>query len=78
VQSEQASDSSDETVAEANSCQLCDCLVHKQSKQLLIVYAALLVIAVPDPVTFQPHNSASDYKFTLQGFINKGPPVLYC
>jgi hypothetical protein len=72
------SDNSDETVSEANPCQLCDYLSHIQNKQLFIVYAALLILAVSVPISFQPHSFVGNYKFTLQGFTNKGPPAIYC
>jgi hypothetical protein len=78
VQSEQSSYSGDEKVSEANACQICDYLAHTQNKQLFIVYAEVLVLAVSLPISFQPHSFVGNYKFTLQGFTNKGPPVPYC
>jgi hypothetical protein len=78
VQSEQSSESSHEKISEANPCPICNYLAHTQNKQLFIVYAAVLVLAVSLPITFQPHSFVGNYKFTLQGFTNKGPPVPYC
>ncbi|MEJ7560012.1 MAG: hypothetical protein WKF66_16990 [Pedobacter sp.] len=78
VQSEQSSNSSDETVSEASPCPLCDYLTHNHSKELFIAYAAALVLPVSDPITFQPHSFVGNYKFTLQGFTNKGPPAFSC
>jgi hypothetical protein len=75
VQSEQSSDSSDQIVSEANPCQICDYLAHIQNKQF-IIYAAVLVLAISVPITFQPHSFVGNYKFTLQGFTNKGPPAI--
>ena len=74
----QSFNSSDEKVSEANSCQICDYLAHIQSKQLFIVYAAVLVLAVSVPALFQRYSFVGNYKFTLQGFTNKGPPLSYC
>jgi len=78
VQYEQSADSSNETVFEANHCKICDYLIHKQNKYFFIVYAAVLVLAVSWPSSFPPHRLVDNYKFSLQGFTNKGPPVLYC
>jgi hypothetical protein len=78
AQFEQSSDNSDETVSEANPCQLCDYLAHIQNKQLFIAYAAVLVLAISVPISFQPHSFVGNYKFTLQGFTNKGPPIFHC
>jgi hypothetical protein len=78
VQSDLSCDNSDESVSQANPCQFCDYLAHIQGKQLFFVYAAVLVLAISLPISFQPHSFVGNYKFTLQGFTNKGPPIFYC
>jgi len=78
LQIEQSFNSSDETVSNSNPCQLCDYLTHEQGKQLFISYGSALVLSVPEPIVFHAHNFIGNYKFTLQGFTNKGPPALFC
>jgi hypothetical protein len=78
VQTEHSANSSDESISEANPCQICDYLAHIQNKQLFIVHTAVLVLAVSLPIIFQPHSFVGNYKFTLQGFTNKGPPSFHC
>jgi len=75
---EQSVNSSDETVSNSNPCQLCDYLTHEQGKPLFIAYGSALVLSVPEPIVFHLHNFIGNYKFTLQGFTNKGPPALSC
>jgi hypothetical protein len=78
VQSDQSCDNSDESVSQANSCQFCDYFAHIHNKQLFIAYAVVLVLAISLPISFLPHSFVGNYKFTLQGFTNKGPPIFYC
>ena len=75
VQTEQGA-SDDDTVSASDQCQLCDYFTQKQGKQLFHSYAPVLVLPIPEPVSFNTRIFVGNYKFTLQGFTNKGPPAL--
>jgi len=72
---EQSASSSDQTVSDSNHCQLCDYLAHQQEKQSFTVYGIVFLLPVPNPIIFHPYGFVGNYKFTLQGFTNKGPPT---
>jgi hypothetical protein len=76
-QTEQSANNDDEKVSDSDQCQLCDYLTHKQGKELFIAYQAAIVLPVPNLITFHPHSFVGNYKFTLQGFTNKGPPTIF-
>jgi hypothetical protein len=76
--SEQSSTNDSEKVSDANDCKLCDYLHHKEGKQLFFAGVASIVLAVPEPITYQTHSFIGNYKFTLQDFTNKGPPAASC
>lgn len=58
-----------------DSCKLCDYFAHKQGKELHLSCPPQLVVPIPEPVTLNNPVIALNYKFTLQGFTNKGPPA---
>jgi hypothetical protein len=76
VQTE-SSDNDQDTVAASDQCQLCDYFMHKQGKELFFVYPLVYVIQLPEPLRHTSSVFVGNYKFTLQGFTNKGPPVLF-
>jgi len=67
----------DDSISASDQCQLCDYFTQKQSKQLFYSYAVVLVLPVPEPISFNTKIFIGNYKFTLQGFTNKGPPAMF-
>jgi hypothetical protein len=65
----------EQTVAVDNPCAVCDYIAHSHTE----VFTSIppLILSVPLPPTIELHNGvfARIYKFTLQGFSNKGPPA---
>jgi len=74
VRTEQST-TDDDTLSDSDQCKLCDYFTQKQSKQLYLSYAPVLLLPIPDPITFNTEVFVGNYKFTLQGFTNKGPPA---
>lgn len=56
-------------------CKVCDYLLHKKGKEISLDHPVLLAELLPRPITPGGRVYAGIYKFTLQGFANKGPPV---
>ena len=75
VQTEQGTNDED-TVSASDQCQLCDYFTQKQGKQLFLSYAPVLILPIPEPIPYNTKIFIGNYKFTLQGFTNKGPPAL--
>ena len=75
VKTEQSS-SDDDTISDSDQCHLCDYFTHKQGKQLFLTYLPVIVLSLPEPVSYSTEIFLGNYKFTLQGFTNKGPPRL--
>ena len=67
------SDTGDLTYA-VEKCKLCDFYLHKQSESFHVLYPPLLVAPLPTVITHHTCYYIGNYKFTLQGFTNKGPP----
>lgn len=63
--------------AAENKCSLCDYYAHNHGKEMYLSYPPVVETPLPPPVTLGTRVYARIYKFTLQGFSNKGPP-LYC
>ncbi|WP_256011923.1 hypothetical protein [Desertivirga xinjiangensis] len=61
---------------EVDSCRICDYLAHKQGRELYLSFPPQLVLPILEPVMRNTPVIAVNYKFTLQGFTNKGPPYL--
>jgi len=65
-------------VASADKCLICDYLAHQQSKEFYISHPLVLSVPLPDAITLNTNVFVGNYKFSLQGFTNKGPPALSC
>lgn len=59
----------------ADKCKVCDYIIHKQSKHALIYHEPIVKAPSTKPITPLSRAYAGIYKFTLQGFSNKGPPT---
>lgn len=70
-------DDADDTeyVYSSEKCLVCDYMVHKQSHYAHLDYPPVVIAPVTKAVTLLSKSYAGIYKFTLQGFTNKGPPV---
>lgn len=66
----------DELIQMADKCALCDYYHHVSKQQMLLFYPQLTVILNTDTIKLDNRLLISNYKFTLQGFTNKGPPAL--
>jgi hypothetical protein len=75
VQTE-ASDNDQDQLSSSDQCQLCDYFMHKQGKDLFFAYPANIVYQLPEPLRYTTSLFVGNYKFTLQGFTNKGPPAV--
>ena len=75
AQTEQSS-ADDDMVSNSDQCKICDYLLHKQDKQLFYSFATVVVPTIPDAIVYNDRSSIGNYKFTLQGFTNKGPPTV--
>lgn len=64
----------EECVYAADTCKICDYLAHKENKKFNISPVPVLAVPLSKAVTFLSRSYAGRYKFTLQGFTNKGPP----
>ncbi|TWR26520.1 hypothetical protein FPZ43_15310 [Mucilaginibacter pallidiroseus] len=64
-----------EYVYSAEKCSICDYVLHKQSHYANLAYAPVINAPLTKAVTLLSRSYAGIYKFTLQGFTNKGPPV---
>ncbi|WP_295768629.1 hypothetical protein [uncultured Mucilaginibacter sp.] len=73
-----AKNDSDETeyVYAAEKCSICDYVVHKQSNFAHLHHPPVVAVPVTKAVTLLTKSYAGIYKFTLQGFTNKGPPAV--
>lgn len=58
-----------------HDCKVCDYLLDHPSKQLFLTHPPLTAVPLPEVVLVSTGVFARIYKFTLQGFTNKGPPV---
>lgn len=59
-------------------CSVCDYIVQKQSHHAHWSCPSIITVPVTKAVTLLTRCYAGVYKFTLQGFTNKGPPTLSC
>ncbi|RYY37430.1 MAG: hypothetical protein EOP46_02720 [Sphingobacteriaceae bacterium] len=67
-----------EYVVSSEKCNVCDYVTHKQADHAHLAYQPLISAPVTKPVTLLSRSYAGIYKFTLQGFTNKGPPAFSC
>ncbi len=65
-------------VAAAENCEICDFIIHKQSKHLPAYLPQTAVLLSPVRVAYPCDSCICNYEFTLQGFTNKGPPNSSC
>ncbi|KEQ28477.1 hypothetical protein N180_02255 [Pedobacter antarcticus 4BY] len=73
VQTEHATDNN--SLDQSGDCKVCDYFIHHHGKQIFLNYPPLIAIPVPEIVVISSGVFARIYKFTLQGFTNKGPPA---
>ncbi|MBS7563888.1 hypothetical protein KHS38_05680 [Mucilaginibacter sp. Bleaf8] len=80
VKTEQSDDdgTDEEYVFASDKCKLCDYYAHKHGSELHVSYPPVLTVPMPKAVTLGHRVYAGIYKFTLQGFTNKGPPIISC
>ncbi len=71
-------DADTEYVYSSEKCSICDYLVQKRSHHAHLSYPPVITVPVTKAVTLLTRCYAGVYKFTLQGFTNKGPPALSC
>jgi uncharacterized membrane protein YjgN (DUF898 family) len=62
-------------VSAADKCMVCDYLAHQKSKEFYISHPLVLSVPLPDAITLNTNVFVGNYKFSLQGFTNKGPPA---
>jgi hypothetical protein len=58
----------------SDTCAVCDYLNHQHNKEFHLPAPVLVTAPIAKPVTLLSRSYAGIYKFTLQGFTNKGPP----
>lgn len=58
-------------------CKICEFYVHKQSETTYSNCPPALIMPLPTLITHNTRHYIGNYKFTLQGFTNKGPPGLF-
>lgn len=55
-------------------CKICDYLAHTQQEPFCSSNSVVLSVPLPKAIELSGRIVARVYKFTLQGFSNKGPP----
>jgi hypothetical protein len=55
-------------------CKICDYLAHMRHDLFYISHPIVLSVPLPKAIELNGQLFARIYKFTLQGFTNKGPP----
>ena len=73
VETEQSDEENDGFVTE--KCKICDFFIHKHGKALHLAYPPIISAPLPEPLSYNTFYYIGNYKFTLQGFTNKGPPA---
>lgn len=58
-----------------DKCAVCDYFHHVQAKQIFWHHPVILVVALPQIRTINTQVLIGNYKFSLQGYTNKGPPA---
>jgi hypothetical protein len=69
------SDEGDLTYA-VEKCKICEYYVHKHKQAMYLSYPPVLLMPLPTAFINSTQLYIGNYKFTLQGFTNKGPPLL--
>lgn len=75
---EQTHDHDNDQLSAADKCMICDYLAHQKSKEFYINHPVVLSVPLPDAITLNSNVFVGNYKFSLQGFTNKGPPTFSC
>lgn len=57
-----------------DKCSICDYYHHIQAKQIFWHHPVVLDVALPQTRTINTQVLIGNYKFSLQGYTNKGPP----
>ena len=65
-----------DTTHEVEKCKICEFYIHKQNEAIHSFYPPVLAALLPTWIIYNNHFYIGNYKFTLQGFTNKGPPQL--
>jgi hypothetical protein len=65
---------SGENVNSTNKCAVCDYLSHHHFQEYHLPAVDQITVPVVKTVTLLTRSYTGIYKFTLQGFTNKGPP----
>jgi hypothetical protein len=73
---EQATDN--DQLSASDKCLICDYFAHQKAKEFYISHPIVLSIPLPDVITLNTNVFVGNYKFSLQGFTNKGPPAFPC
>jgi len=66
-----------DSVSAVEKCEICDFIIHKQSKHIPAYIVEQLIERSPAEVSYNCNSCICNYEFTLQGFTNKGPPIQY-
>ncbi|WP_295121192.1 hypothetical protein [uncultured Chitinophaga sp.] len=66
----------DDVMNNVDDCFVCDHYTQQAGKELFYAHPPVLDVPLPEPVQQNGRTYARIYKFTLQGFSNKGPPAL--
>jgi len=66
-----------DSVSAVEKCEICDFIIHKQSKHIPVYISESLIVRSPVEVSYNRDSCVCNYEFTLQGFTNKGPPTQY-
>jgi hypothetical protein len=66
-----------ESVSAVEKCEICDFIIHKQSKHVPADIPQQTIVLSPVKITYSCNSCICNYEFTLQGFTNKGPPIYY-
>ena len=66
-----------DSVSAVEKCEICDFIIHKQSKHVAAYISQQIIVLSPFKITYNCNSCICNYEFTLQGFTNKGPPIPY-
>jgi hypothetical protein len=75
IRTEQSSNDNDE-VSATDDCKICFYFNHRQVEQQPTAYPLPAILPIPEPISYNTKSFIGNYKFTLQGFTNKGPPLI--
>ncbi|ALL06008.1 hypothetical protein AQ505_11200 [Pedobacter sp. PACM 27299] len=66
-----------EQLQRSDKCSVCDYYHHIQGKQIFSHYLLELPAIFSKVISTSPHLLTGNYKITVQGFTNKGPPPAF-